>query len=359
MAGAMVDFALQFLRDLAIAVLLAGAPLLGRHWLSHRGKLSFLGVGTFIDRLGSNGPAALMSSVRIRIYVSSIVVKHLEGAATDACVAIHRGFSGPAITEREYGSSVEFASRIGAQLLPLGTAPSDLGQWRLPINRIVCPIEPSPWPPRATTPPLQPPSLFGSKTREIVRVDFNANPQLGELVTNRLHERGTILVVGSPIYNAMSAFVLQNFRSEFAFIKEARKDPRTDEIYYIRGIRIYGPHGTDLRDRDFMRPDDRVPSRRRSAGKLDEYFVVEKFTNCWERQGTVFLCAGIGASATAAAVHLLGEWGKLQHAFGNRDFALLGSLKIDSIAERDSARRFDDVRTVWIYDKGRGEAVTH
>jgi hypothetical protein len=358
MAGALVDFGLQFVRDLTIAVVLAGAPLLGRYWLSHRGKLSFLGVGTLVDRLRSSGLAALMSNVRVKIYVSSIVVKHLDGGATEACVAIDKGFSGPAITEREYGISIELASRIGAQVLPLGTAPSDLGGWQLPFNRILCPIEPSPWPPPATTPGLPPPLVFGARSRDVVRVDFNANPQLEELVTRRLRERGTILVVGSPIYNAVSAFVLQTFRSEFAFIKEARRDPKTAEIYYVRGIRINDPHGAQLADRDFMRRDDRGTNRRRSPAKLDEHFIVEKFTNRGGRQGTVFICAGMGASATAAAVHLLADWSRLRRAFGDRDFALLGALRIDSAADRDSTRTFDDMRISWTYDKGRGEVVT-
>jgi len=349
--AAVTDFVLQFLRDLGIALVIGGVPILGRRWVTHQGRLSFLGIGLH--------PHQLWKSTSVRIFLSSIVVRSdLSVAPTTACVSIHRGFSGLAITESEYGIAVEFARRIDATALPLGREQSE-PPWLRPFGHIVCPIEPAPAPGWAPPPPATNP--VGPESRRPVRVYFNRDRGLQERVRGHFDVPGTVLAIGSPIYNAMTAYVLEHCNSEFQFIKETRKQPN-DDRYYIRGVRVRDPHGVQLRSCDFMRPDDHHSSLSHEDDESahDEYFVVEKFTDPAGRHGTIFVCAGLGTAATAAAVRFLANWGPLARHFGNHDFAVLRSLRIETAEERDTARdlSLDNTEGIWAYDKVARTPVT-
>src|SRR5262249_27588718 len=133
-------------------------------------------------------------------------------------------------------------------------------------------------------------------------VDFDRDRELEllERINLELCRPGTFVLVGSPIYNVLTLYALANAGDDarFSFERLPRGDGGFD-----RGIRVlrYYPNGTG---RTFVREV-------RDDGVYDEYFVVQKITTWGPGKGTLFLCAGTSAAATAAALGVLTKWQRL------------------------------------------------
>jgi len=198
---------------------------------------------------------------RLRIYLSRMEIKP---GGTVGFEPITKGYSGPSISEIEYEAAMLIRNRLRSSLL--GLLPKRIQYW-LGQHHI-------------TLLTLDPP--------------IDASPQaLGDLA---LDNRVTL---GSNIYNLYSKYYLERQAGYFYFDKNDNGE---------RVVRIRSEGLSNIE----------IPGR--STGK--ELGIIQRIVDS-EYGNTVFICAGLGASATyGSARYLVANWKKLYQKYRDAEFGI-------------------------------------
>jgi len=129
-------------------------------------------------------------------------------------------------------------------------------------------------------------------------------------VEGLLHESSCIVLVGGPIYNSVSRYILSG-------IGKASNDQDTRLNFVRRDETCRPSRGISLRGGSHDLGIDEW------IGGGHEYYMVEKVTR---KDAKVFICAGTSAAATAAAVQELIHWQELAESYPDQDFARVFAL---------------------------------
>jgi len=272
----MTDFAEQVLSnglaDLLLAILLAGIAIGVSNASWRRHVHDFFGV----RRPGAGA---------IRVRLSSISVRPGGSIGTETVV---EGFFGPAISELEYRYALGLAQSI--QLKPIAKVIRALMESAPGSEEpVVCDI--------TMTEPYTGP----------MPADFAWDRDLTDRLRAKL--RGaTYVLVGEPLYNVMTRYVLSAAPSRFRFLggtpgdEGRRRSIRVQNIYHSRNSHEEDSHESEDYERQQL-----------DNGECVEYAILERITN-WNGI-TIFICAGTSTAATVAALRHLTEWRALARRF--------------------------------------------
>ncbi len=156
-------------------------------------------------------------------------------------------------------------------------------------------------------------------------VDFGIDDETFAQISRTLSSGDSFVLVGSPVYNLMTHCALAGRGEDaWAHFIAAQAEPEV----YATAITVRR-HGTG--------PELRFERRQvasSSGGYLyEEYFLLQKITS-WaggandrrSTPGTIFICAGTSAAATAAALETLAQWERLFRDHAWRPFAIVCSV---------------------------------
>lgn len=255
----------NFVADLALAAILGAAAVTLSGLVWRRNVHDFFGV-----RPDRN---------RIAVRLSSFQV--LRCAGTEEVV---EPFTGPAMSELEYRYALGLAQSVQMK----------------PITRLLRAIREAPS--TASHEPLVCDIRMSEGHDLPTPVDFDNDPDLRERLGARLRD-GTFVLIGEPLYNLMTGYVMNAGPSRFRFT-----GGRPSDEGKRRTIRV----------KNFYHHDDRPVhqdhERERLADGLSiEYAILERITN-WNG-ATVFICAGTSTGATVAALRELTRWRDLADRF--------------------------------------------
>ncbi|MGH3664180.1 MAG: hypothetical protein ACRDT8_11975 [Micromonosporaceae bacterium] len=288
------EIVLNLVANLICAILPLAAGLL-LYWVRVRRRLrGFFGITD-----------ARAGAVQIRL--SNL---HVKPGGTQGPMPVRTGFVGPAIIAGEYQYAITLVAAIQSRPVahalrllaePLGVAGID--------PPVMCQIDRS----------LDYVTLGAGGGAESHRpVDFVADDALTARIHRVLAEHRCFVLVGSPVYNVLTYYVLSHGESRVEFV-ESPDEPG----HQASAIKIKNFHPGGL-DRVFPR---RVLDTGDGRLVYEEYFVIQKIKN-WNRTGTtILICAGNSVSATAAALAKLADWGRLAKEFGGGSFAAVYMLQ--------------------------------
>lgn len=261
------DVSTNIVGDLVFAVALAVAAIGVSNVLWRRGLHNFFGVT-------KPGRSA------IKIRLSCINVLPAGARATDHIV---EGFIGPAMSELEYKYALQFTRLV--QRRPVVRAISALMENTTSsgIDPIVCEI--------GSSPPYQ-----GE-----LPVDFDRDPELVDRLRRELGN-GTFVLIGEPMYNLLTGYVMHDASSRFAFV--GGREGGDPQHRTIRVGNVYHAPGN---------PVGEEYERKREDGVFIEYGIVERLVD-WNGS-TIFVCAGTSTASTIAALRELVEWRDLHKRF--------------------------------------------
>lgn len=229
------------------------------YWKNRREVLHFFGINN--------------SSPNVCIYVSNLIIKP---GGTSGIEPIDKGYVGSAITKLEYDGALLVQRELKAK--PLALLPRSLQDWlgqeNIELRTIDVPIKLSP--PKTTN-------------RDPV---FNDN----------------LIILGTGIYNSLSHYYLREY-----FIKHS--DLYSWYFYHAKdnmGQRILGIHRRGFEDSPIDEGRD---------NGVEPAFIQR--INDVDRKITVFVCAGLGSSATFGSARYLAEhWRDLQRIFKDEEFGI-------------------------------------
>lgn len=194
----------------------------------------------------------------IRIYVSHL---EIQPGGAQGREPIRTGYVGPAIIRVELRGALLLADLFSSALL--ARLPKRTQEWLRMKRLTVVPIEPS----------------------------IDVCPSTFEEIGG-----DNLILVGSGVYNVGSHFYLHSQRSRFRF-----------------GRRRNGEHVLRMEQ-----ADKTVTLPGRSVGR--ELAIVKRIRDT-DRNRVVFICAGLGASASfGAARYLTANWRALQQRYGDEEF---------------------------------------
>jgi hypothetical protein len=255
----------NFVADLALAALLGVAALMLSALVWRRSVHDFFGV-----RPDRN---------RIAVRLSSFNV--LRCAGTEEVV---EPFTGAAMSELEYRYALGLAQSVQIK----------------PITRLLRALRETPSP--AINEPLVCEIRMSEGLDLAAPVDFDEDLDLRERLGARL--RGsTFVLVGEPLYNMMTGYVMNVGPSRFRFTGGRPSD---------------GGKRRTIRVENFYHHDDRPVQQdhereRLADGQSIEYAILERIAD-WNGS-TVFICAGTSTGATVAALRELARWRELADRF--------------------------------------------
>jgi hypothetical protein len=257
----------NFVADLALALLLGvGAVVLSSLVWRHNVH-EFFGV-----RPGRN---------RIAVRLSSLNVLHQGCTGTEEVV---EPFTGPAMSELEYRYALGLAQAVQMK----------------PITRVLRALREAP------NSVIQEPVVCDIRMSDAVDLptlgDFRNDPELRERLGARLRD-GTFVLIGEPLYNVLTGYVMNFGPSRFRFT-----GGRPSDEGRRRTIRVENFYHHD--DQPVQHDHERQQLER---GQTIEYAVLERIAN-WNG-ATIFICAGTSAGATVAAVRELTRWRELSDRF--------------------------------------------
>jgi hypothetical protein len=328
MPGPPVDLAAGLVRDVlanALANLFClGTPVLLAvlvYRLRGRRRLRrFFGIG--------RGGAGV-----VQIRLSNL---HVKPSGTLGPLRIGTGFVGSAIIAAEYEYAIELVRAIQSRPLArvLRTLAEQFGVREIDPP-VVCRIDRS----------LDCVPASASAAPQTHRpVDFAADAALVADIRHLLGRGRCFVLVGSPVYNVLTHYVLANCddQSRVAFVQSPQEPGHEASALLIRNFHHTGA------DEVFAR---RVTDLGGGVHAYEEYFVVQKITD-WNRTGTtIFVCAGNSVSATAAALGKLANWRSLADEFGVDPFVTVYLLRTAdrelTVTGADGSAGLGSVTRVW------------
>jgi len=202
----------------------------------------------------------------LRIYVSRLEIKP---SGTIGIEPIEIGYSGPAINQVEFQGALLIRDALRSKWLSL--LPSRLQDW------------------------------LGQQSVTLMTVDppIEVSPQVEADVSY-----DNLVVLGSSVYSLVSKIYLEHPSCMFQFVKNASGE-RT------------------LRMRDGGLKDVELPGR----SKDQELGIIQRIND--HNHGTVvYICAGLGASATYGSIrYLIKNWVYLQRKYKDADFGICLAFK--------------------------------
>ncbi|MBP0015918.1 MAG: hypothetical protein J7540_07320 [Roseofilum sp. SID2] len=206
---------------------------------------------------------------RICIYVSNLNIK---SGGTSGIELIEKGYSGSAITKLEYEGALLLQGELKAK--PLVLLAKEIQNW------------------------------LGSKILELRTIDapIEVSPTKDPIFKQNL------IILGTGIYNSLSHYYLRNYfprhSNDYDFYFYHTKD---NEGRRVIGIRQKGLKDTHI---DEGREINAEPG------------FIQRFRDI-DRDINIFICAGLGSSATFGTARYLAEnWRDLQQQFGDHDFGI-------------------------------------
>ncbi|MBE9158846.1 hypothetical protein IQ265_18685 [Nodosilinea sp. LEGE 06152] len=210
----------------------------------------------------------------ICIYVSTLNIKP---GGTTGIEPIREGYRGAAITKLEYDGALTIQRELRAK--PLALLPRSLQEWlgqeSIELRTLDVPVK------------LSPPKL---SNRDSV---FDDN----------------LIVLGTGVYNSLAHYYLGEYF-------EKHSDSYPWYFYHDKDKlenRIIGIRRKDFEDSPV------VPGR---SSRVEPAFIQRIYDiDC---KTTVFICSGLGSSATYGSARYLSEhWRDLQRKFGNEEFGVM------------------------------------
>ena len=242
------------------------------------------------------------STVQIRL--SNIQIKS-DGTSPSSEVEISSSLIGSALLESEYEHSLGLAARIQSRpfvgslftLLELFNAPRIDGP-------VTCRI--------------------GSSPGLAQFADTNDPDTALNLEVQRiLRGQECLILVGSPVYNELTSYVLRHAGPDvMAEFGESDHEPGM----FASAVMVR--EGESDRAA-WPRYERRLLKERDGRVVYEEYFLLQKLRDFPRKGRTVFICAGTSQAATAAALDTLSGWRSLVDEFGNRPFAIVGRVTTD------------------------------
>ncbi|HET6211925.1 MAG TPA: hypothetical protein VFE14_03525 [Micromonosporaceae bacterium] len=298
MIGTWSDFVGNVLSNIVSAAVCLTVPLLlvfGLYYRPGRRRLRrFFGI---TDRRHST----------IQVRLSNIYVKP---AGSLSPLSIGHGFIGPAINATEYEYALELAEAVKSRPFA-GQAYALLEQFGVEaMNRpVACEISPS----------IDYVDVPHHRIDEHKPVDFDNDQKLVGEIGRTLSAHRTLVLVGSPVYNVLTHFVLSNCgdQTRIQFV-ESKSEPG----HAASGVEVFGFHHTGASE-SLQRRETQVGD----TTMYEEYFALQKITNWNGGRTTIFVCAGTSTAATAAALTRLAKWGELADTFGMGPFTVVYSVR--------------------------------
>ena len=236
----------------------------------------------------------------IRIRVSNLWINY---GGTTGNVPLRKGFEGPAISEGEFRSALQLSTALQTRPLAriLDAIALQLGA-DTATNPIIADVA-------ACPPPMQPAAA----------VEVAEAP-------------GCLILIGGPMYNSLTHLVMgaDGNGSTVVWMDRGKAQDTGPIGIYVRASR---PGGDD--------DDIFFPGQRKVGERVlhDAYFLVEKLTGWGANRSTIFVCAGTGNAATAAAVREVAQWRRLRAEFGDGPFAVVFKFVTTSPNQHDSRGR--------------------
>jgi hypothetical protein len=310
------DFAVNLLSNVASNALCIGIPLLivfiTYHLRARRWVRRFFGIA---DRRGAT----------VQMRLSNIYVKP---AGTLSPLSIGRGFVGPAINAAEYQYALETASAVQSHPLA-GAAYALFEQFGVKaVDRpVMCKISPS----------LDYVRVPHQRAHEHQPVDFSTDQAMVAAIRRTLAAHESFVLVGSPVYNVLTYYVLTNCGDQ---MRVRFVEAKTEPGHTASGIEILRFHqngASHLFERRLTEGADGTVTH-------EEYFVLQKITNWNGSPTTIFVCAGTSTAATAAALAKLSNWRTLAAEFGMGPFTLVCAVHT---ADREMSGTSDERAAPW------------
>jgi len=289
--GAIGNFVIK---PLSIALVGAVGLILGRYFFMRK-KRKFFGLDRF-------------KAASLRIALSNL---DIQPKGTRGVIPLRFGYSGDANTIGEYSISRELADTLDK--VPLSRWLSNLGLLKgheFTAERL-CSIEHSPSIPKLPRP------MFNEEGRLIEDSgEFPAKAQ--REMEAELGKAKTTILVGSPMYNSVSDYLLGRCRwtdDVLGRVRFVRKGGLADDSRYCLAVEEKGQWTVLERREPGVRP-------------AQEHFIVAKVVRPQNFGGGVtFLCCGTSVRATVWAVKVLGtEWSDLCDTHGQKPFCRVYSL---------------------------------
>lgn len=207
----------------------------------------------------------------ICIYMSRLTIKP---RGTLAIEYVEKGYSGPAITKLEYDGALLIQNELKSRLLPL--LPKSLQDW------------------------------IGQESIELKTIDVPIKLSSLQPINDQVFSDNLILI-GSGIYNSLSHYYLneyfQNHLQRYSCYFFHKKDNQGQRVIgiYRRGINNAPIEGRDQNN--------------------EPAFILR--INDLDYGVSVFICGGLGSSATYGSVRYLAKnWKRLQRKFQNKEFGI-------------------------------------
>lgn len=309
-------FGASVLSDVLSNALCIGIPLIAvfvAYYLRGRRRLrGFFGISDRRD-----------ATVQIRL--SNMFVKP---AGTLSPLSIGHGFIGPAINATEYQYALELTSAVQSRPFA-GAAYALVEQFGVKaVDRpVVCRISPSL-------------DFVRVSHLEIDRhepVDFERDQGMVNDIRRMLAMHTSFVLVGSPVYNVLSYYVLSNCGDQMRIrFVEAESEPG----HSASAVEILGFHpsgASQVFERRLLEVGDGTVT-------YEEYFVLQKVTRWNGSPTTIFICAGTSTASTAAALVKLSNWRALADEFGRGPFAMVYAVRT---ADREMPATSDERQSPW------------
>lgn len=230
------------------------------YWKNRKEILQFFGVTS--------------SKPNICIYVSNL---NIRPGGTSGIEPVDKGYIGSAITKLEYDGALLIQHELKAK--PLALLPKTLQDW------------------------------LGQESLELRTIDASIKLSPSKAITNNRDPifNDNLIILGTGIYNSLSHYYLKEY-----FVNH---DIYRWYFYHdkdSKGQRIIGIHRDGLSDSatDQGREDHVEPAFIQRVHDVDKKI-------------SVFICAGLGSSATlGSACYLAENWRDLQRRFGNEEFGI-------------------------------------
>jgi hypothetical protein len=156
--------------------------------------------------------------------------------------------------------------------------------------------------------------------------DFDIDDETFTTVSRVLTSGDCFVLVGSPVYNLMTHCALVG-RGEEALVHFVASEAEPEVYATAITVRRQGS-SPELR---FERR--RIANASGGGHTFEEYFLLQKISR-WAGAnrgsgGTIFICAGTSAAATAAALETLSQWERLFRDHGWQPFAIVCSVRTE------------------------------
>ena len=199
----------------------------------------------------------------------------IKPRGTSAIEYVEKGYSGPAITKLEYDGALLIQNELKSRLLAL--LPTNLQDW------------------------------IGQQNIELKTIDVPIKLSSLQPINDQVFNNN-LIIIGSGIYNSLSHYYLneyfQNHSQHYSRYFYHEKDNQGKRVI---GIYQRGINNAPIEGRD----------------QNNEPAFILRIKDLDHNNINVFICGGLGSSATYGSVRYLAKnWKRLQEKFQNKEFGI-------------------------------------